>query len=126
MYLIDTNIFLEVLLAQNKQETCKQFLDANVGRLYISDFSLHSIGVILFRQSKEAVFQLFVKDVLQKVSILSLSKGAYKDLVMLKDALNLDFDDVYQYKIAAENNLTLVTMDQDFRTAEGKIQITFL
>ena len=48
MYLIDTNIFLEVLLTQEKKETCKKFLDENIKNLYISDFSLHSIGVILF------------------------------------------------------------------------------
>ncbi len=126
MYLVDTNIFLEILLAQEKQAVCKRFLDAQIGQLYISDFSLHSIGVILFRQSKEVVFQQFVGDVLQKVGILSLSKGAYRNLVMLKDALHLDFDDAYQYKVAEENNLTLVTMDQDFKTAGKKIQITFL
>jgi len=126
MYLVDTNVFLEVLLAQEKRAVCKRFLDAHIGQLYISDFSLHSIGVILFRQNKEAVFQQFIGDVLQKVGILSLSKGAYRNLVMLKDALHLDFDDAYQYKVAEENNLTLVTMDQDFKTVGKKVQITFL
>jgi len=113
-------------LAQEKRATCKRFLDTHIGQLYLSDFSLHSIGVILFRQNKEFVFQQFIGDVLQKVNILSLSKRAYKDLVMVKDALNFDFDDAYQYKIAEENALTLVTMDQDFKTAGKKIQIIFL
>ena len=52
MYLIDTNVFPEVLLAQEKRELCKNFLNANIGSLYISDFSLHSIGVILFRNGE--------------------------------------------------------------------------
>lgn len=43
MFLIDTNIFLEILLAQNKKEICKDFLNFNIGKLYITDFSLHSI-----------------------------------------------------------------------------------
>lgn len=48
MYLADTNIFLEVLLAQDKRKECKNLLEENRGKLSISDFSLHSIGVILF------------------------------------------------------------------------------
>jgi predicted nucleic acid-binding protein len=49
MFLVDTNIFLEILLTQDKKAICKKFLDKNIGNLHITDFSLHSIGVILFR-----------------------------------------------------------------------------
>ena len=59
MFLADTNIFLEVLLAGNKAETCKAFLAQNPGKIHISDFSLHSVGVILFRQRQELVFKAF-------------------------------------------------------------------
>lgn len=48
MYLIDTSVFLEVLLTQDKKEKCKKFLSDNLEELNISDFSLHSIGIILF------------------------------------------------------------------------------
>jgi len=50
VYLVDTNIFLEVILGQEKKEACKNFLNTHIGYLYISDFSLHSIGVILLKQ----------------------------------------------------------------------------
>jgi len=50
MFLIDTNIFLEILLEQEKKEDCKKFLNDHIGNLHITDFSLHSIGVILFKQ----------------------------------------------------------------------------
>jgi predicted nucleic acid-binding protein len=56
MYLIDTNIFLEILLSQKQKDICKEFLVSNTEHIYISDFSLHSIGVILFRNNKETVF----------------------------------------------------------------------
>jgi len=46
-YLLDTNIFLEILLGQDKKEVCKKFLETHIGEIFISDFSLHSIGVIL-------------------------------------------------------------------------------
>ncbi len=32
-YLIDTNIFLEILLGQDKKESCKSFIVNNFGRL---------------------------------------------------------------------------------------------
>lgn len=35
--LIDTNIFLEILLDQEKKEQCKIFLNKNINQLYISD-----------------------------------------------------------------------------------------
>lgn len=56
MYLVDTNIFLEILLHQENSKECKLFLDNNIVALHISDFSLHSIGVILFRNKKREYF----------------------------------------------------------------------
>ena len=51
-YLFDTNIFLEILLNQDKKEKAKDILKANLNQLFISDFSIHSIGVILIKQKK--------------------------------------------------------------------------
>ena len=33
MFLVDTNIFLEILLEQDKKESCKKFLINNIGNL---------------------------------------------------------------------------------------------
>lgn len=126
MYLLDTNIFLEILLTQQKNETCKNFLNANTGNLYISDFSLHSIGVILFRNNKEDVFQKFADDVITKIQVISLSKESYKDLPEIKKKLGLDFDDLYQYKVAKDYSLEIITMDEDFKKVETEIKVIFL
>lgn len=126
MYLIDTNVFLEILLNQEKKKACKDFLDSNVDNIHISDFSLHSIGVILFRNNKEDIFSKFANDVIPKVRIISLSEELYKDLSEIKKTLGLDFDDAYQYKICMENNLKMATMDLDFKKAEHKIEVMFL
>ncbi len=126
MLLVDTNVFLEILLTQEKQEMCKRFLDKNIGNLCISDFSLHSIGVILFRNKKEDIFQKFVNDLSPRVNIISLSKESYKDLPDIKNKLELDFDDAYQYKVANDNNIEIVTMDRDFERAKHEIKVTFL
>ncbi|MCI5224015.1 MAG: PIN domain-containing protein [Candidatus Electrothrix sp. AR4] len=126
MYLFDTNIFLEILLSQEKSADCKKALVDNAGCISISDFSLHSIGVILFRYKKGDVFNKFTKDIMPNVDVISLSTGSYRKLSTLKDKYNLDFDDAYQYKIAKENGLTIVTMDKDFKRVEEKINVKFI
>lgn len=126
MYLADTNIFLEVLLKQSKKETCKSFLEINIASLYISDFSLHSIGVILFKYNKEHIFKKFADDVIPKVKIITLNQYAYTDLTSLRQELGLDFDDAYQFKIAVDNSLRIVTMDKDFEKIKAKIDVIFL
>jgi len=100
MFLADTNIFLEILLGQDKKEECKRFLIDNIGNLSITDFSLHSIGVILFRYNKEDIFQKFVDDVMPDTRLLSLPMELYRDVVNVRKNLNLDFDDTYQYSTA--------------------------
>ena len=77
MYLFDTNIFLEILLSQEKSDDCKKVLSEHIGYIAISDFTLHSIDVILFRQNKEQIFNNFISDVLPKVDMVSLSSEAY-------------------------------------------------
>ena len=126
MYLVDTNVFLEVLLTQEKREICKNFLDANVRELHISDFSLHSIGVILFRNNREDIFQKFVRDIIPDIEIITLPKSSYEDLAEIKGKLGLDFDDAYQYRIAKEYGLEIVTMDRDFEKTEDEVNIKFL
>jgi predicted nucleic acid-binding protein len=126
MYLLDTNIFLEILLEQAKKDTCKNFLDTHVGQLSISDFSLHSIGVILFRNDSEDVFEKFVRDVLPKVDIVTLSKTAYEKLPEAAANFRMDFDDIYQFKVAEEYGLAIVTLDRDFENVKDDIQVIFL
>jgi predicted nucleic acid-binding protein len=125
VYLVDTNIFLEILLQQDKSKNCKLFLDKNIGFLNISDFSLHSIGVILFRNKKEKIFLKFISDILPKISLISLPKDDYKEFINIKKKVELDFDDSYQYCICKHFNLKLITMDQDFKKVKD-IGIQFL
>jgi len=114
MLLVDTNVFLEILLKQDKKEDCKAFLDNNIGNLNITDFSLHSIGVIMFKYGKEEIFRRFVEDIIPNTKLLSLPMELYREVVNVKKILKLDFDDAYQYTIAKYYGLKVVTMDKDF------------
>jgi predicted nucleic acid-binding protein len=125
MYLVDTNIFLEVLLGHDKKEECKGFLMKNLGNLNITDFSLHSIGVILFRYRKEEVFQRFVEDILPNTRLLSLPLSQYREVANVGKSFNLDFDDAYQYCVAKYYGLKVVTMDKDFEKIKD-VDVVFL
>lgn len=114
MYLLDTNILLEILLNQRKAEKCKEFIDHNIEEVIISDFSLHSIGVILLRYEKEEAFNVFIRDIAPTFKILSLPLSLYANIYELKRNYDLDFDDAYNFKISEFYNLILVTMDNDF------------
>ncbi len=129
MYLVDTNIFLEILLAQIKKDACKHFLDTHSGSLSLSDFSLHSIGVIAFRKGQEDIFENFLQDTLPHVDIVTLSRTGYAQLAHvkhLKHHFRLDFDDAYQYQVAKEHALEIVTLDSDFKRVQHLLSILFL
>jgi len=125
MFLVDTNIFLEILLKRAKRKKCKKFLNDHIGRLHISDFSLHSVGVILLRFRKQNTFQKFIDDSMPNTKLLSLPMANYKDVVQANNRLNLDFDDAYQYSIAKQYGLKLATMDTDFKRVKD-IEVIFI
>jgi len=125
MFLVDTNVFLEILLRQDKKESCKKFLDNNIRNLNITDFSLHSIGVILFKYGEENIYQKFVEDVLPTTKLLSLPMEQYREVVNVRKSQNLDFDDAYQYSIAKYYGLKLATMDRNFEKIKD-VDVLFL
>jgi predicted nucleic acid-binding protein len=122
--LLDTNIFLEIILEQDKTEDAKALLEsAGENELFISDYSLHSIGLLLFRRKQHDIFQKFILDITVNaaVTVLSASVDDMDVIVTASRRHNLDFDDAYQYGLAEKNGLTLVSFDSDFdRTERGR------
>ena len=125
MFLVDTNVFLEILLMQTNKTNCKKFLNKYNGNLNITDFSLHSIGVILFRFNKEDIFRQFIEDVIPNIKLVSLPVELYEEVINTSNNLNLDFDDAYQYSIAKHYGLRIATMDKDFNRIKD-LEILFL
>ena len=125
MYLVDTNIFLEILLGQEMANNAEDFLrNTPTERLHVSDFSLYSIGIILFRLGKHEVFSEFVKDIFVNggVTLLRLSFFDFDDVIKASEKFNLDFDDAYQYTLAKKYNLKIVSFDSDFdKTDLGRL-----
>ena len=122
--LLDTNIFLEVILDQERANEARTLLSEVEGHeFFISDYSLHSIGLLLFRRGKHEVFRQFLKDMILNVgvAVITLSAQEMESLIEVAQRFNLDFDDAYQYAVAERYGLTIVSFDADFdRTERGR------
>jgi len=125
MYLVDTNVWLERLLDQEQSETVGAFLNStDPGDLIVSDFALHSVGIIMCRLARAEDFVRFVADVFIEggVALVRLDAADMVRLVSVMQSFGLDFDDAYQYVAAEKMGATIVSLDSDFdRTERGKV-----
>jgi predicted nucleic acid-binding protein len=120
-FLLDSNIWLERLLEQEKSEEVGQLLaTVPAHQLGISDFSLHSIGVILFKLKRAELFNRFITDLFSEgnVMLYRLSVNEHVTLLDVSSRYNLDFDDSYQYQLTKRNDLEFVTFDSDFNRTD--------
>jgi predicted nucleic acid-binding protein len=124
MYLLDTNILLELLLNQKKADEVERLLlETPQEMLCISEFSLDSIGVALVRRKMPDVFLKAVEDMLLLggIRLLRLGPEDMQRVIQASRRFKLDYDDAYQYALAEKYNLILVSFDSDFdRTKRGK------
>jgi len=122
--LVDTNIFLEVLLEQTRSDEAKELLaKTDTHDFFISDFSLHSIGLILLRRNKADAFRDFLSDMMTGADtrVALLNPDEIRAVADYATAFHLDFDDAYQYAVAEKYDLTIVSFDKDFdRTSRGR------
>lgn len=124
MFLVDTNVWIERLLDQEHSEEVGQFLDrVPSGTLFITDFALHSICLVMCRLGQQDSLLRFVQDVFENgaVALIHLGSEDICRVVERISQLGLDFDDAYQYVAAEKYGLTLVSFDADFdRTPLGR------
>ena len=117
MFLVDTNVWLELLLEQDKAEEVKRFLQNIEARfLAITEFSLYSIGIILTRLKMSDIFVDFLSDTIEDSAIakVCLDTNDLKQVIIACKQFNLDFDDAYQYVAATKYGWTLVSFDSNF------------
>jgi len=125
MFLIDTNIFLEYILSRPHVQEAKDFFSrADLSRVHVSDFSLHSLGVIYLREHKFSEFLTFVNEdiIASGIHVLSLVPDDFSKITDAAGRFHLDFDDAYQYALAERYGLSIVSFDKDFdRTERGRV-----
>lgn len=122
--LIDTNVFLEIILEQENADQAKALLQkTREHTFFITDYSLHSIGLLLFRRKQHNAFKSFLRDLTLRagVTAVSIPMDRMEGVVDVSEKFGLDFDDAYQYAAAEEQSLILVSFDADFdRTTRGR------
>jgi hypothetical protein len=78
VYLLDTNIFLELLLEQEESGSVRSLLTrSSPDELAVSDLAFHSIGIILYQKNSARLFSEFVRDLFGDggITILGLGSG---------------------------------------------------
>jgi len=114
--LLDTNIFLEILLAQPKAQAAQRFINSQQqGSLALSNYSLDGIGLKLYWAKKIDVLEQFGRELKDaEITILTIEPQDLGASVKNIKKWNLDFDDAYQYTLAQKYSLELVSFDKDF------------
>lgn len=124
MYLLDTNVILELLLNQEQADVVEQLLQSvSPERLFFSECSLYSPGIALVHRKLYDMFVRAVDDLLVTggARLMRLTASDMQDVVQTGRQFNLDFDDAYQYAVAQRYDLTIVSFDKDFdRTQRGR------
>ena len=120
MYLIDTNIFLEVMLRRERSKECKKLLellrDGKINGI-VTDFTLHSIIVIFdrFKKLEELKKFLLTLRAYRGLYVYNTSLGCEVRAVDLARNSGLDMDDAIQYSAALTVNAkAIVSFDKDF------------
>jgi len=120
MYLVDTNIFLEVLLAGPRKNECEQFLTGiknGVKMGVITDFSVHSILVVMEGVGKRDKLKIFLRSLLAYKGLRVYSTALADEIgaIDVSYEVRLDLDDAIQYHVASKLKAeAIVSFDKHF------------
>ena len=118
MYLVDTNIFLEILLLQAKAQECENFLNLlKNGKKtgIITDFTIHSIIVIMYNLNKLKELKIFLSSLTAYKGLHIYNTTITDEISAVELAINhkLDMDDAIQYAAAlATNTQAIISFDR--------------
>jgi len=120
MYLVDTNIFLEVLLLQAKKEECEKLLDQfKKGKKtgVVTDFTVHSIIVAMYSYERLEGLRVFLSSLTGYKGLRIYPTDLINEIKATELATQnkLDIDDAIQYAIAIDTNVeAIVSFDKHF------------
>ncbi|PSQ70960.1 MAG: VapC toxin family PIN domain ribonuclease [Bacteroidetes bacterium QH_9_67_14] len=120
-YLIDSSIWLERMLEQERTGEVRDFLNRVPDhRLALTDFAFYSICLISLGADAKETLETFIQDtfVNGQVARLSIAPGNVSQVLTAMQRFGLDFDDGYQYVAAEQHDLDLVSFDEDFDDTE--------
>ncbi len=123
MILLDTNIFLELLLDQKKANQCERLLEQVAeGKIevVVTRFSVHAVEAIIGKSKDVAKF---LRNVDASTGLLVYDTGNSDEMAatILQEKTKLDFDDALQYYVAKKLGVSpIVTFDSDFDSLDVK------
>jgi len=124
MYLLDTNILVELILEQQRAAEVEEFLRfVPPEQIFFTEFSLYSMSMLLVRRKRYDTLTRILDDLFAPggVQIIRVRPMDLKNVARVTKELNLDFDDAYQYVAAEILNLELISFDKDFdKTPRGR------
>ena len=124
MFLLDTNVGLELLLEQEKTDQVRRLLEVEESsRFALTDFSLRSVGVVLTRLKKEVLFLDFLSHTMEDSAVRVVRLGAAElkgvpSVCRRFDSTSTMPTNTWPHR---KYDLTLVSFDSDFdRTERGR------
>ena len=124
MYLIDTNIFLELLLNRKEAKSCGELLEkVSEGEIkaVVSSFTIHAIEVFLGR--KYNILQKFLQNIINSSGLIIYTTTIDEELeaIVMAEKVGLDFDDGIQYFIAKKLRVqAIISFDKHFDNTDLK------
>ncbi len=122
-YLLDSNVWLDVIVGgPHSQKTIEMLRRAKPGTLATTDFSVHTVALILVPRDPN-LFRHFLDDLVQHgVFTLHLAPSDLYAVVDCMTKEHLDFHDAFQYLNVERHGLKIVSFDTDFdRTHLGRM-----
>lgn len=125
MLLLDTNCWMQLARRRADADDVRSLISlVPRTRLFVSDFSVHSIGVIFERKGMIEGYVDFVdrSSFGRELRIVDVPLAQLQRIADVCLAHRLDFDDAYKYVAAELHGLKLVSFDADFdRTPNGRL-----
>jgi len=114
---VDTSVFIELLLDQDRAEESESLLDAiGKGRVaaVVSHFTVHAIEAMLPTQQSVSMFLKDV-DTSKGLAIYDTTIADEQSISILSGKIGLDFDDSVQFYVAKRtNSSSIVSFDRHF------------
>lgn len=123
MYLIDTNVLLEIFLQGERSPEAKRFLRITpFSNIYVTDLTIYSLGLSLFKANKQDTYIQFLNDLFNNGEVwrVQLMIDNMSRVSEIADKYQLNFHDAYQYVSAEIYSLILVSFNNVYdRTENG-------
>ncbi len=123
MYLIDTNVLLEIFLQRERSPEAKRFLRLTpFSNIYVTDLSIYSIGLSLFKADLQDTYLKFLNDLFNNGEVwrVQLMMDNMPKVSETAQKYQMNFHDAYQYTSAEIYSLILVSFNPVYdRTENG-------